>query len=92
MNLTLFIPHRHHTFINQMGFIESMVKKVKNAYKKTDGSLNAQAKALFQLHDTPIMADLPSPAEILHGRPAQGSVLSRPSRKDQYMSDLPETH
>ena len=32
--LTLFIPHRHLTSINQDGFIESMVKKVKNAYKE----------------------------------------------------------
>ena len=46
-----------------------------------DGSPNAQARALLQLRDTPITADLPSPAEILHGHPAQGSVLSRPSRK-----------
>ena len=39
-----------------------MVKKVKNAYKKTDGSPNDQARALLQLHDTPITADLPSPS------------------------------
>ena len=70
-------PHFHQS----NGFIESMVKKVKNAYKKMDGSPNAQARALLQLRDTPIMADLPSPAEILHGHPAQGTVLSRPSRK-----------
>ena len=43
-----------------------MVKKVKNAYSKTDGSPTAQARALLQLHDTPIVTDLPS-AEILHG-------------------------
>ena len=70
-------PHFHQS----NGFIKSMVKKVKNAYKKTDGSPNAQAKALLQLRDTPITADLLSPAEILHGHPAQGTVLSRPSRK-----------
>ena len=58
-----------------------MVKKVKNAYKKTDGSPNAQARALLQLRDTPITADLPPPAEILHGHPAQGTVLSRPSKR-----------
>ena len=69
-------PHFHQS----NGFIESMVKKVKNAYKKMDGSPNAQAKALLQLRDTPITADLLSPAEILHGRPTQGTVLSRPSR------------
>ena len=70
-------PHFHQS----NGFIEAMVKKVKNAYKKMDGSPNAQARALLQLCDTPIMADLPSPAEILHGCPAQGTVLSRPSRR-----------
>ena len=70
-------PHFHQ--LN--GFIESMVKKVKNTYKKTDRSPNAQARALLQLHDTPITGDIPSPAEILHGCPAQGTVLSRPSKK-----------
>ena len=70
-------PHFHQ--LN--GFIEAMVKKVKNAYKKTDGSPNAQAGALLQLCDTPITADLPTPAEILHGHPAQGAVLSRPSKR-----------
>ena len=56
-------PH----FSQSNGFIKAMVKKVKNTYKKTDGSPNAQAQALLQLCDTPISADLPSPAEILHG-------------------------
>ena len=65
-------PHFHQS----NGFIEAMVKKVKNAYKKIDGSPNAQARALLQLCDTPILADLPSPAEILHGHPTQGAVLS----------------
>ena len=50
-------------------------KKVKAAYKKTDGSLNTQARALLQLRDTPITKDLPSLAEILHGRPAKGAVM-----------------
>ena len=70
-------PHFHQS----NGFIEAIVKKVKNAYKKMDGSPNTQARALLQLHDTPITADLPSPAEILHGCPAQGAVLSRPSKR-----------
>ena len=70
-------PHFHQS----NGFIEAMVKKVKNAYKKIDRSPNAQARALPQLCDTPIMADLPSPAEILHGHPAQSTVLSRPSKR-----------
>ena len=51
-------PHFHQS----NGFIEAMVKKVKNAYKKMDRSPNAQAKALLQVHDTPITADLLSPA------------------------------
>ena len=74
---TTSTPHFHQS----NGFIEAMVKKVKNAYKKTDGSPNAQARALLQLHDTPIMADLLSQTEILHGHPAQGAVLPRPSKR-----------
>ena len=69
-------PHFHQS----NGFIEAMVKKVKAAYKKTDGSPNAQVRALLQLRDTPIAKDLPSPAEILHGRPAQGAVMPRRHR------------
>ena len=69
-------PHFHQS----NGFIEAMVKKVKAAYKKTDGSPNSQARALLQLCDTPIAADLPSPAEILHGWPAQGAVMPRHHR------------
>ena len=53
------------------------MKKVKNACKKTDGPPTAQARALLKLCDTPIVADLPSPVEILHGRPAQGTVVPR---------------
>ena len=64
-------PHFHQS----NGFIEAMVKEVKATYKKMDGSLNAQARALLQLRDTPIAKDLPSLAEILHGWPAQGAVM-----------------
>ena len=69
-------PHFHQS----NGFIEVMMKKVKTAYKKTDGSPNAQAWALLQLWDTPLASDLPSPAEILHGWPAQGAVMLHPHR------------
>ena len=68
-------------FHQSNGFIEAMVKKVKNAYKKMDRSPNVQARAPLQLCNTPITADLPSPAKILHGHPAQGAVLSRPSKR-----------
>ena len=74
---TTSLPHFHQS----NGFIEAMVKKVKNAYRKSDGSPNAQARALLQLQDIPILADLPSPSEILHGQPTQGAVLSRPSKQ-----------
>ena len=60
-------PHFHQS----NGFIEAMVKKVKNTYRKTNGSPTAQPRSLLQLRDTPIVTDLPSPAEILHGIPAQ---------------------
>ena len=80
-------PHFHQS----NGFIKAMVKKIKNAYKKTDGSPNAQAWALLQLCNTPITSDVPSPAEILHGHPAQGSVL-KTIKTCQYTPDLTETH
>ena len=69
-------PHFHQS----NGFIELMVKKVKATYRKTDGSPNAEAWALLQLQDMPLASDLPSPAETLHGWPAQGIVLPCPHR------------
>ena len=42
-------PHFHQS----NGFIEAMVKKVKNAFKKMDGSPNVQTRALLQLCDLP---------------------------------------
>ena len=80
-------PHFHQS----NGFIQARVKKVKTAYKKTDGSPNAQARALLQLCDTPLVKDLPSPAEILHGWPAQGAVmpnLTGPSTSREYADDF----
>ena len=79
-NSTSCTRHPHHISINQMDYIEAMVKKVKTAYKKTDRSPNAKARALLQLCDTPLAKDLPSPAEILHGWPAQGTVMPHPHR------------
>ena len=75
---------KHHTssphFHQSNGLIEAMVKNVKAAYKKMDGSPNAQVRALLQLHDTPIVKDLPSPAEILHGQPTQGALMPQHHR------------
>ena len=50
-------PH----FYQSNGSIEATMKKVKNVYKKTNGSPNVQARVLLQLWDTPISTDLPSP-------------------------------
>ena len=67
-------PHFHQS----NDFIEAMVKKVKNTYRKTDGSSHSSGKSIAPVTcNTPIATDLPSPAEILHGRPAQGAVLQR---------------
>ena len=81
-------PHFH----QPNGFIKVIVKKVKNAYKKTDGSPNAQARALLQLHDIPILTDLPLSAEILHGRPAAMHSPFKIFQTGQFEMDLAETH
>ena len=54
-----------------------MVKKVKAAYKKTDGSLKCSSESPTTVMRYPDHAkDLPSPlAEILHRWPAQGAVM-----------------
>ena len=70
-------PH----FPQSNGFIEAMVKKVKNTCnRKLMDHPMLNPEHYSQLCDTPISADLPSPAEIIHGCPAQGAVLSRPSK------------
>ena len=80
-------PHFHQS----NGFIEAMVKKVKNAYKKMDGSPNAQARALLQLCDTPIMADLLSPADSTWSSSSRSSSF-KTIQKGQFTSDQAETH
>ena len=47
----------------------------------TEIELDLWVNAILMFASTPIMADLPSPAKILHGHPAQGAVLSRPSKR-----------
>ena len=83
-------PHHHLTSTNPMVSLRPWWRRFMNAYKKTDGSPNALASALLQLWDTPISTDLPSPAEILHGWPAQGAVLFKTLKTDQHMTDLTE--
>ena len=70
-------PHFHQS----NGFHRGHGEEGQEHLQKTDGSPNAQARALLQLWDTPISTDLPSPAKILHGWPTQGVVISRPSKQ-----------
>ena len=67
-------PHYHQS----NGFIERMVQTVKKMLKKTKPG-HVQ-KALLQLRSTPLGDGMPSPAEILHGRPAHGVLPSQASK------------
>ena len=84
---TTLSPHFHQS----NGFIEAMVKKVKNAYKKMDGSPNAQAKALLQLHDTPITADLPVPSRDSTWSSSTRYSPFKTIQEGQYTSDQTKT-
>ena len=81
-------PHFHQS----NGFIKAMVKKVKNTYKKTDGSPSAQAQALLQLHDTPIMSDLPLPSRNSTWMSCTRNSSFKTIKMCQYTPDLAETH
>ena len=56
------------------GLVERMVKTVKNLIKKSQKSNQDVQLALLNLRITPIDSNLPSPAEILFGRPIR-SIL-----------------
>ena len=91
-NSTSSTRHPHHISIIRMDSSRQWWRKWKPAYKKTDGSRNAQARALLQLCDTPLVKDLPSPAEILHGRSAHKELscpdLTDPSTYRGYAEDF----
>ena len=57
-----------------------------------DRSPNAQARALLQLCDTPIMADLPSPSRDSTWLSSSRSSPFKTIQKGQYTSDQAETH
>ena len=80
-------PHFHQS----NGFIEAMVKKVKNAYKKMDGSPYAQARALLQLCDTPITADPPIPSRDSTWLSSSRHSPFKTIQKGQYTSDQAKT-
>ncbi len=50
------------------GFIESMVKRMKQMLQKTAESRTSIQRVLLNLQSSPLAPGLPSPAEILHGR------------------------
>ena len=90
VTLTSFIQHQSPHFHQLNGFIESMVKKVKNAYKNMDRSPNAQAKALLQLRDTPHHGRPPVPSRDPPWTPSTRYCSFKTIQEGQYMPDLPE--
>ena len=79
-------PHFHQS----NGFIEAMVKKVKNAYKKRDGSPNAQARALLQLCDT-YHSRPPIPSRDSTWSSSSRHSPSKTIQENQYTSDQAKT-
>ena len=66
-------PH----YLRSNGFIESKVKTIKMTMKKAKATNTDPLMALLCLRATPIDNKLPSPAEILLGRPTQ---VNRPGK------------
>ena len=65
------------------GFAESMVKVMKNLITKSVESNEDPNWALQAYRATPLSASLPSPAEMLHGRPLRTNIpSSRPSAQN----------
>ena len=69
------------------GFIESQVKIVKTTLKKVKGSNADPNIALLCLRATPVHNKLPSPAELLLGRPVQDD-LPRKIKRDLASNDV----
>ena len=80
--------HPHHISTNRMDSSRPWWRKWKLPTKKTDGSPNAQARALLQLHDIPLAKDLPSPAEILHGQSRTRSCHAPTSQTYQHTENM----
>ena len=66
-------PH----FPSSNGFIESQVKTTKKTLKKAKATNSDPYLALMCLRSTPIDGKLPSPAELLLGRPIQDNLPRR---------------
>ena len=69
-------PH----YARSNGFIESQVKTTKRTMKKAKATKSDQFMALLCLRATPIDNDLPSPAELLLGRPIQDNLPKKTSK------------
>lgn len=63
-------PH----YLRSNGFIESKVKTIKMTMKKAKATNTDPLMALLCLRATPIDNKLPSPAELLLGRPIQDNL------------------
>ena len=59
------------------GFIERQIQTVKHVMKKSRQSGQDLDLALLCLRTTPIDSKLPSPAELLNGRKAQSTLLTK---------------
>ena len=69
-------PH----YARSNGFIESQVKTTKRTMKKAKATKSDPFMALLCLRATPINNDLPSPAELLLGRPIQDNLPKKTSK------------
>ena len=70
------------------GFAESMVKVMKNLITKSFEANEDPNWALLAYRATPLSASLPSPAQILHGRPLRTNLPSpRPTAQNDDITD-----
>ena len=75
------------------GFIESQVKSVKSALLKSKMTKSDPDMSILCLRATPVYHKLPSPAELLLGRPIQDNLprqISKDSSSEEVISRLIE--
>ena len=73
-------PHHHLISTSPMVSSRPWWRRSRTPMRKLMDLQMLKQEHYFKLWDTPISTDLPSPAKILHGWPAQGAVISRPSK------------
>ncbi|XP_038046793.1 uncharacterized protein K02A2.6-like [Patiria miniata] len=74
------------------GFVERAVRTVKTLIKRCQKSKQNVDKALLNLRATPIDSKLPSPAEILFGRPPCTSLPSRRPYTEARHEEMKDAH